>query len=76
MLYAYVFYPCFYVLLINYLLCAPAQSHIHQGLGIFLTFSTLDFYLNTLYLDDFKTQRTAKHMAYFMIRVFNTVYYV
>ena len=52
-----------YTLLINYLLCAPAQSYIHQGLGIFFTYSTSDFYLSTLYLDDFKTNRTAKHMA-------------
>ena len=51
----------------------PAQSHIHQGNGIFLIYLTSDFYLSTLYLDDFKTSRTAKHMAYFMIRGFNTV---
>ena len=55
-MYAYVFYPRFYTFLINYLLCAPAQSHIYQGLGMFLTYSTSDLYLSTLYLDDFKTQ--------------------
>ena len=54
--------------------CVPlAQCYIHLGLGIFLTYSTSDLHLSTLYLDDFKTERTAKHMAYFMIRVFNTI---
>ena len=44
-MYAYVFYPRFYTLLINYLLCAPPQSHIHQGLGIFLLIRLLPKYI-------------------------------
>ena len=41
-------------------------------------FDLFDFRLLPKYIvfRDFKTSRTAKHMAYFMIRVFNTVYHV